>query len=129
MRIQAGDTASFIARSISALGNTLSTYWRYIQVGTYTVMVNSFVLTKKLRTKCSKWLRRFKLQLIEKFQEEWEQEIDFDGTARKIQGCCKPEVETSLDKEGHPDRDKNAREITGRLILQMVVKKIFPMDF
>ena len=51
---------------------------------------------------------------LEKFQEEWEQEIDFDGDGDKdLTVVVKPgEVETSLDKEGHPDRDRDAREIT-----------------
>src|SRR5690625_2068354 len=50
----------------------------------------------------------------EKFLEEWEQDIDFDGSGEKdLTVVVKPgEVETSLDKEGHPDSDKNAREIT-----------------
>src|SRR5699024_9077476 len=50
----------------------------------------------------------------EKFVEEWEQEIDFDGDGEKdLTVVVKPgEVKTSLDKEGHADSDKNAKEIT-----------------
>src|SRR5690625_2958521 len=50
----------------------------------------------------------------EKFLEEWEQDIDFDGSGEKdLTVVVKPgEVETSLDKEGHPDSDRDAREIT-----------------
>src|SRR5699024_5103011 len=50
----------------------------------------------------------------EKFDEEWEQEIDFDGDGEKdLTVVVKPgEVETKLEKQGHADSDKNAKEIT-----------------
>src|SRR5699024_2339647 len=50
----------------------------------------------------------------EMFLEEWEQEIDFDGSGEKnLTVIAKSEeVETKLEKAGHPDSDKNAREIT-----------------
>src|SRR5699024_228918 len=46
----------------------------------------------------------------EKFLEEWEQEIDFDGSGEKnLTVIAKSEeVETKLEKAGHPDSDKNA---------------------
>src|SRR5699024_11280317 len=64
----------------------------------------------------------------EKFLEEWEQEIDFDGSGEKdLTVVVKPgEVETSLDKEGHPDSDKNAREMTWSVdIIKGMEEEIF----
>ncbi|MFC3900981.1 Cna B-type domain-containing protein [Aliicoccus persicus] len=73
----------------------------------------------------------------EKFLEEWEQEIDFDGDGEKdLTVVVKPgEVETSLDKEGHPDSDKNAKEITwsvditngsGEALVNGLLKDVLP---
>src|SRR5699024_7257403 len=119
--IQAGDIASLLLPDVFLhWQNTPSRPIKVvdIQVGTYTVNNGELIFTFNEQIEnqsVQNGYVGFELQFDrEKFIEEWEQEIDFDRNGEKdIKVVVKPgEVETSLDKEGHPDSDKNAREIT-----------------
>src|SRR5699024_1841360 len=118
--IQAGDTASLSLPDVFLhWENTPSQPIMVgdIQVGTYTINNGELVFTFNEQIEYQSVQHGyvgFELQFDrEKFIEEWEQEIDFDGDGeRDLTVKVTPtEVNTELDKKGHTNSPVNAREI------------------
>ncbi|UUI04700.1 Cna B-type domain-containing protein [Oceanobacillus jeddahense] len=116
----AGDTASIqlpdVFRQVNISGQPIVTSG--VTVGTYNIQdgVLQFTFNEAIEDGAvQNGVVGLNLQFdLEKFQEDIEQVIHFnDRSDKTITVIAKPSGDISgIDKEGHPDREQNAREIT-----------------